>query len=633
MAKWYFGKLGPNDKRRNPMQGEFFRNDDPGSEARMLVREGIQNSLDAKAEDNHGPVRIRIHASGKRQAARWRDIGWIFEDAWPHYEAPRNGLVKQYRPDENSRDQCPFLVFEDFGTTGLIGDVRQIAEPDVGEDNPFYYFMRAEGESGKSGSARGRWGLGKFVFPKASLVRSFLAVTRREGELHNLLTGQYVLKCHQIGDVQYSPDGWFGDKDDRGVYIPSDDQRAIARVEKIFGLQRGDKPGLSLIIPWCQDQIDAQTLVVAVIRDFYFPILRGQLVVEVFGPEVRYSLDSDNFAELFEEYRTDLDVDARSIDLAERAVSSLGNVRFKMERKGSGRPSFDALEVSEGQLEEMREADSGGELLSIRVPVQVEPADKRLTPEISYFDIWMQRDQELSAGRPTFIREGLIIPEAGTRRIRTHQAVVLIEDTPLARLLGDSENPSHTNWSFQSENFVGKYRFGKEVISLVKRSVAEIVELIRGAEDERDAESLADLFRLPNPDRRGRDPGRGGGEGKREHPQPPVGTNNKYWSFHKINSGIVISAGDKEFQQPVELEMKFAYDRQKGSPASNWKPADFELNRDPISIEASGTDLVEDLAVHDNVVKATVKGPDFKVSIRGFDGKRDLWFDVKEREV
>ena len=634
MAEWFFTQLGPNDKHRNPMQGEFFRNDDPGSEARMLVREGIQNSLDAGAEDRETPVSVRIHASGKKGVVRWADISWIFDDVWPHYEAPRNGLVKRFLPERSPGMKCPFLVFEDFGTTGLIGDIEQTNEPDEAEDNPFYYFMRAEGESGKGGSARGRWGLGKFVFPKASLVRSFLAVTRREGESQNLLAGQYVLKCHKVDGIQYSPDAWFGKLNEDGVQIPSSDERAAAEVERIFSLQRGQRPGLSLIIPWCQEQINEKTLVTSVIRDFYFPIMRGQLVVEVSGPGGSHVLNEDSFESEFEKCRAELGSDAACIDLARAAVGSLGSVRFRLERRTDGKPGFDDLELPEMQLEAMRELDAAGELVSVRVPVKVESTARGEQAEFSHFEIWMRKDRGLDAGKPTFIREGLIIPEAARQRLRTHVAVVLIEDAPLARLLGDAENPAHTNWSFQSENFVGKYRHGKEVIKLVKDSVRAVVSLIRGEDDERDHESLADLFCMPDPDRKGAERGRGGGGGKREPADPPNPVlSDECWTHHAVKDGVVISGRAVDWSAAVRLNIKFAYDRQKGSPASSWKPADFELNRRPVKVSVAGSDLVRQERCDANCLEVVVKGPDFKIQAGGFDGNRDLWFDVTETEV
>lgn len=54
------------------------------------------------------------------------------------------------------------MAFEDFNTTGLEGDPEQW-EPLENVQNPFFNFFRGEGVTDKSGSARGRHGVGKLV--------------------------------------------------------------------------------------------------------------------------------------------------------------------------------------------------------------------------------------------------------------------------------------------------------------------------------------------------------------------------------------------------------------------------------------------------------------------------------------
>ena len=634
MAEWFYGELRQNEKHRNPMQGEFFRNDDPGSEARMLVREGIQNSLDARSRSSSGPVRVRIRVSGTANAAAWSEIAWIFEGVWPHYEAPGNGLVDELRVDRQEREKCPFLVFEDFGTTGLTGDTEEIVAPEKGERNAFYYFLRAEGESDKTGSDRGRWGLGKFVFPKASLVRSFLAVTRRDGEDESLLVGQYVLKCHKIDGVQYSPDGWFGSKNENGLWIPSRDQEAVERISMAFDIARKAEPGLSLVIPWCQKEIDSRSILAAVIRDFYIPLLTGDLVVDVVDASGTRTVDKHSFEELFSEVRSDIRNDAGSILLAMSSVEKLGSTQFRMERPVDTNPRIKNYTLSEEDLEAMRDRDEKGEIISVRVPVKVEPKSAGHNTKTSFFDVWIKRDPENLAKKPTYIREGLIIPDVSpSSRLRTHDALVLVGEGALAQMLGDAENPAHTNWSFRSENFVGRYKYGQEIISVVKNAATEIVDRIRGDEDQQDVTSLADLFRIPSHDRPGSGPGSGGGDGRPRPPTPPDERSAHSWRFHQVQGGLVISGNPEAEHAPRTLNVRLAYDRQKGSPATHWKPADFELGQNPIAVDADGEDLIQSKIRAGNQLEVRVGGPDYRIEIRGFDPNRDLWFDVIEERT
>ena len=156
---WTFAKQTPMAKHRDPIQGEFFSTESISSDADSVVRESIQNSLDAKFEGGSSIVRVEfsIVTISKSKADP------LFSDLWPHVKACN---PKAARLRDAKKVRC--LVVEDFGTTGLRGDPAEMYEVDEGEDsdppNEFYYFVRAEGRSSKSGSDRGSWGIGKFSY-------------------------------------------------------------------------------------------------------------------------------------------------------------------------------------------------------------------------------------------------------------------------------------------------------------------------------------------------------------------------------------------------------------------------------------------------------------------------------------
>ncbi len=82
----------------------------------------------------------------------------FLDGAWPHLEAKPNGLREHPARD----DPCLFLVFEDCGTIGLEGDPGQCHKEERVK-NGFFTFLRTEGDSDKSETDRGRWGVGKTV--------------------------------------------------------------------------------------------------------------------------------------------------------------------------------------------------------------------------------------------------------------------------------------------------------------------------------------------------------------------------------------------------------------------------------------------------------------------------------------
>jgi hypothetical protein len=58
--QWHFGPKPPGQKERNPIQGEFFATEAIDKPGEALVREGIQNSIDASHGDRKVMVRIRV---------------------------------------------------------------------------------------------------------------------------------------------------------------------------------------------------------------------------------------------------------------------------------------------------------------------------------------------------------------------------------------------------------------------------------------------------------------------------------------------------------------------------------------------------------------------------------------------
>lgn len=264
---WHFNERRRGDKNREPIVGEFFATGIIRNLAEALVRESIQNILDAALQET--TVRVRIYLSGKAAALSAGRIGFYMDSGWPHFMAEHNGLKNQ--PDEKT--PCSFLVIEDFGTTGLIGDVEQWKD-NPGVKNPFYYFFRAEGQSSKGELDRGRWGVGKTVFLRSSRFNTFFGYTVRADDDRRLLMGQAVLKSHHIGDKYFSPDGYFG-VHDGDFSLPLYDSNLLQQFRTDFHLQRTDEPGLSIVVPWYDEEITADLLLEAVLRQYYYPILAG----------------------------------------------------------------------------------------------------------------------------------------------------------------------------------------------------------------------------------------------------------------------------------------------------------------------------------------------------------------------
>lgn len=157
---WHFNKRRPCDRMRDSANDAFFTAESLENISEALIREGIQNSLDAavRGNANEREVRVRISLVRKASPAAKKSMLSLFEDSKTHFE---KGLSPHLLGDLSQQD-VGYLVFEDFGTKGLNGDVKEWRS-DLCEENAFFSFFRAEGRSAKTGEKLGRWGIGKQV--------------------------------------------------------------------------------------------------------------------------------------------------------------------------------------------------------------------------------------------------------------------------------------------------------------------------------------------------------------------------------------------------------------------------------------------------------------------------------------
>jgi hypothetical protein len=111
---WKFKELETGMPERDPRETEFFRLPGPSE---VLVREIIQNSLDAKRNDEPWSQVRFTFGSVKR-----REIDQYLDGLIPHLAACELNL-----PDLTREASLHFLTIEDFGTTGLDGATGALA--------------------------------------------------------------------------------------------------------------------------------------------------------------------------------------------------------------------------------------------------------------------------------------------------------------------------------------------------------------------------------------------------------------------------------------------------------------------------------------------------------------------------
>jgi hypothetical protein len=281
----------------------------------------------------------------------------------------------------------------------------------------------------------------------------------------------------------------------------------------------------------------------------------------------------------------------------------------------------------------MRQLLERGERLAVRATLTVR--EKNKPPRESFFDIFMRQDGDEN-GRPTFVREGVIIADVRAPRARGVRSLVVIEDQPIATLLGDSENPAHTQWQRDSSHFKGRYTYGPSYLDFVTRSVSALVQFLSEREAEEDPTLLLDIFSLPTPedeaakakDRRKKK--RTGDDS--EDDEVKLEKTKSRFKIQRVAGGFSIIPGDKPVIEPLTLDVRVAYDIRRGSALRKYHPADFRLDQNPIRIDPKSTGL-NIVKRETNWLRAEIQQADFRLTVMGFDEKRDLFVNARIEET
>lgn len=638
-AKWLFERKRRNQKSRDPMQASFFTNSSIDDDTHALVREAIQNSMDAKSNlEPEKPVYVRF-SLGSHDASTGIMDRYISKEAWQHFNADDNGLTNPPTASEN----CRFLVYEDFNTNGLIGD---ITADEAQVDNSFYFFMRAEGQSGKQAGERGRHGIGKYVFPYTSAIRMFIALTVRSSDGRCLIAGQSVLKSHHVAGIKFTPDGWWGKFDHEDFQLPIEDLSLFEQLANDFSLVRTPKKtGLSLIMPYVQPEVTAHKLLEHVIREFFWPIMNCQLIVEIVDNKEEYILDNKKINVILDSISHHEQIEQISpyIKLASTAITKNSYQTIELQLPISpSQPKWDKNYLPKDTAKKIHDilSEPNG-FIRIRCNLYVKPENAKEATG-SHFDMYLSKDVTDSMRKPQFLREGILIPESRVQKVRGYTSIIVIEAGALATLLGDAENPAHTEWEKNATKFKGKYRWGTTTIDFVRLSVSKLMNLMSQGDEDEDINILSDIFYLEMlendddvPDSRKR---AARIKPKMKPKSPPEHTSiprTHSYQLIKSEDGFIVQGTAEPLKQKRRYLVKVAYDFEGASKANalkQWHKNDFHLGQAKY-VCAPKHENISNVIIGGNSVEFEANSNNFRLSVHGFDRRRDIVVDVDSKVV
>jgi hypothetical protein len=645
MIRWSFSPKRPSDKTRDPVAGEFFASDAIKNAGEALVREGIQNALDARVDRVGGVASVRILVAGERRAVPRAMMSCWLQGAKEHLLAAGNGLQD---PVSTLEEPCRYLVFEDFGTTGLTGDVTA-TEVDPGDRNAFFYFFRAEGKTDKAGDDRGRWGIGKQVFPRSSRVQMYFGYS--ETLSGGSLMGGCVLRHHKVDGKTFKPDGYGGiqrEIDGDQFTVPATEERVLSEFRSSFQVaRRPGQHGLTIVVPWLDlgdrregtSAFDRRTLVTAVLDGYFLPIREGRLEVSIEDDAGSTHLKKHTYRGELEQLASHPD-DPRLASALRRLQSLVtlaergGATQVKTVAVGScpaDRPRWTDDMLRPALADEIRAALDADQPVKLTCNLTVRPKGK--PAETAALSCCLAKSSG-ETSKPCHIREDLIISNVKCNRLNGFVAIIRVDKGPLATLLGDAEGPAHTEWNGSSRNFKDKYIFGGSAIDFVSNFANEVVHRVYASARQPDRKLLSDVFfnvtrssdrpAHENPDRRKPTQAPNSRNGEASVPQPPLQPRRpKQFNVGELENGFSINSQKGHDLTGRSALVQVAYETTKGDPLKCYQPGDFELLSDPITIEATGCSAHRRPRANEIIIR--IEAPQFSLRMRGFDVNRDLF--------
>jgi hypothetical protein len=207
------------------------------------------------------------------------------------------------------------------------------------------------------------------------------------------------------------------------------------------------------------------------------------------------------------------------------------------------------------------------------------------------------------------------------------QALAVVDNGPLAQLLGDCEGPSHDDWDTTSERPPKNWREWKGRVRFVRDIVREAVRALSPPPEAPDRDLLRDYFSIPRP--AGSRPDAGRVEAPEGAAHLPNIEATRWYAIREVKGGFVVhDSKQKPIPADASLRVQVAYDLDRGDPFKAWTPFDFVLGDNDRQPTATGVKAT--LRRSGNCVELHGIESGFRFRVQGFDLNRDLKIKIDD---
>lgn len=491
--KWNFDTCHSTNRQVSPTSSYLFSsNDNP---LLYLVREAVQNSLDAKLQTSNCSVKSIISISPIEPNAREyfaKDLVNRAKASQILKSEPKSGVL---------------LTYEDCHTSGLTGDHAS----NDGKNDSYAGFAFHEGTSNKQTNARGKFGIGKQVFIMLSGLNSYFVLSKTSIESeHEFLFGISTLDYHNIGKVKYQPYGYWGFSRSKGAtnplpvkYDTEIGEKYIDGFRETFKIKRKiNESGTSIVVPYAEinyskDYAKLKIDIISIIlNEYLIPVLNRDIEFEIhIGNEAVINI---NF-ESINSFIANIQDTNKKIFLEELHKNALSTLEKEENNAFDMIIDLTTSDIADGKF-------SGFLSNTILVNQFTDLYNKPLYDTIVIAVNLPLRSDNSTTGRmiiclsknfegtssPIYIRNGLVISHANNKKMgRGLSSLVYIPPkdsnknivNELSNFLNACENPAHTTWStsgdqFKRSDYKKNSTYSEGVLRVVKQFVFGIENLV-----------------------------------------------------------------------------------------------------------------------------------------------------------
>jgi hypothetical protein len=580
----------------------------------IFTREALQNTLDAR-HDLTIPARIRIHIVGPDDGLDSDYLSKITDDLEPHVYAAGLFTEKDFK-ELPSRA----LIYEEFNTVGLSGKTDKSHAK--GEDERWANFWHGEGKRSKSGKSLGRAGEGKITYHQASQIRTLLAWSIRGYDPKECLYGKCIFKeDYEFGGNNYGRHAhWCTIDGDNPQPLPCTKPEELQRFKSAFCLSR--KPsenGTSFVIPYHRESLNKESLIEAMVSEFFYTILSGELIVDICGE----TIDADTI-----ERHLPRDGSPNKVffNFVEAITQSGETLDATINSDWQESNSIDDAMFFPKELEPLKEKFEAGKIVGVKMPVTVYP--KKVKPKDSYIKVFLQcNDDLIQETEELFTRSGLSIGDE--KKLKNSPGKVLGlcigEDEMIADFLGHAEEASHLKWNAQDPEVNERYDKVSTTLSHVRQGPVRLFKFLKGMNKGLQEDKFLDILSIPGAQKKTKKkPKKKEGKTPPPPPPPPPPSKTVFQTKDSKAGTISICKGEDPLENfPVTGKMTLAYARMTGDgdPFSKYHHYDFDLASSGITVKVKNMNITSKEL---NVIEFEITGPDFEMNIFGFSESQRL---------